>query len=50
MLADRILTLLTNPELAKKLGRSGKEYLNKKFSLERMVKEYFNLYQSLINK
>lgn len=45
VLAEKILTLLRNKELAKKLGQSGSEWVNQKFTVRSMIKNYQRLYK-----
>jgi sugar transferase (PEP-CTERM/EpsH1 system associated) len=47
-LADAIGWILSNPEEAKRFGSAAQENVRRRFSLERMVKEYDCLYQSLL--
>jgi glycosyltransferase involved in cell wall biosynthesis len=46
-LADAICELLLNPELSKRLAQNGQASVRDRFSLEKMVSEYHNLYKSL---
>jgi glycosyltransferase involved in cell wall biosynthesis len=43
-LSEKIEYLLDNKEIAKAMGRAGKERLKKEFSLEKMTEAYINLY------
>lgn len=43
-MADAIIKILQNSELAQKMGAAGRRRVEEKFSLERMVKEYEALY------
>ena len=43
-MADRILSLLSEPERAKDMGKKGAERINEHFTFERMLNEYLNLY------
>ena len=47
-LAERVLQLLDQPQLAMKFGKAGKQRLENRFSLERMTKEYVSLYRQLL--
>jgi sugar transferase (PEP-CTERM/EpsH1 system associated) len=49
-MADAIVKLLHNPELAQKMGEAGRRRVEEKFSLERMVKEYKDLYEECLAK
>jgi glycosyltransferase involved in cell wall biosynthesis len=46
-LARSIEVLLDNPILCKKMGSAGKERIRTEFSIDKMVKEYTNLYAKL---
>lgn len=46
-LATKILFILDNPETAHKLGSTGKHRLESAFNLERMTKEYIELYREI---
>ncbi|HER24528.1 MAG TPA: glycosyltransferase [Candidatus Atribacteria bacterium] len=45
--AERVLHLLKDPESAKKMGTSGKEYVRKNFLITRLLKDYLNLFNSI---
>ncbi|NMT63787.1 glycosyltransferase [Marinobacter orientalis] len=47
-LADHILGLLRDPELAKQLGAAGKELADQRHDLQRMIGAHVNLYYSLV--
>ncbi|RLG99177.1 glycosyltransferase, partial [Candidatus Bathyarchaeota archaeon] len=47
-MAEAIITLLKNKELAKKMGVAGRKRVEEKFSLERMVREYEEIYRNLL--
>lgn len=47
-LAEAILALLKNPAKARSMGVAGKKLVEKKFTVEAMVKSYEDLYQSLM--
>lgn len=47
-LADAILKLLDDPELAREMGRKGRVRLEKEFSVDRMVSQTEALYDRLI--
>jgi len=50
-LAEKIIkTLEMSEEERKKMGEHGRKIVEKKFSIEQMVKEYENLYQELLEK
>jgi len=46
---NKILILLNNPEICKGFGEKGYNYVKEKFSLEKMVKSYEELYLKIIN-
>ena len=48
-LAHAITTILSAPDLASRMGRSGRERLETHFSAERMAKETFEVYNDLLN-
>lgn len=47
-LADKVILLLKNPELAKQLGMRGKEMVTKKFDMEKMINSFESVYSDLI--
>ena len=47
-LARAVARLLRDPELSRKLGRSGREYVQRNFSFERLVREVDALYTELL--
>lgn len=49
-LADSIINLSANRELCRNLGDSGRNLINEKFSLQRMVQEYGDLYKCCLKK
>ena len=49
-LADALGVLLDQPELAKRLGATGRDIVLKKFSLESMVSAYLELYKRILKK
>ncbi len=49
-LAEAIIKLLKNPKLAAEMGRKGRERLEKKFSLEKMIKETEALYDLVVRE
>ncbi|MDB2248608.1 glycosyltransferase [Halorubrum ezzemoulense] len=49
-LARAIASLLEDPERQRELGRKGYERVLNKFSIERTVQEYMELYQDIISK
>ena len=47
ILADKILQLLLNPQLAADFGKAGRKRVEEAFSLEHMIQEYQSLYEEL---
>lgn len=45
--AFRIRQLLNNPEMAKKMGQNGKEYVKKNFLITRQIRDYLSIWYSL---
>lgn len=45
--AERVIHLLKDSEIAKKMGISGKEYVRKNFLITRLLKDYLILFNSL---
>ncbi len=45
--AKRVIHLLKDSEIAKKMGISGKEYVRKNFLITRLLKDYLSLFNSL---
>lgn len=50
ILAEHIIQLLRNPDLARSMGEAGYQRLVDKYSLERMVNSYEDQYSSLLEK
>ncbi len=48
-LANRLISLLENPEKAKKMGENGRKRVEKKFSLSAQLDKTLNLYKNLLN-
>jgi len=49
-MADAIMKILDNPELAKSMGRAGRKRVEQYFSLDRMVKDYTEVYEECLAK
>jgi len=49
-MADAIVKILRNPELAQKMGAAGRRRVEEKFSLDRMVGEYEELYEKCLSR
>ena len=49
-LAEKISFLLLNPQAMHQMGEKGKEIVNQKFNLERMVNEYIKIYFEVLDK
>ena len=47
-MAEAIIKILQNPELAKNMGQAGRKRVEEKFSLYRMVSEYRSLYEEIL--
>ncbi len=47
--AERIIQILKDPELAKKFGKNGQEKVRKKFLITRLILDYFDLLDDLLN-
>jgi trehalose synthase len=48
--AFRIRQLLNNPEMAKRMGKYGREYVRKNFLITRQARDYLSIWYSLENK
>lgn len=48
--AFRARQILNNPDMAKRMGESGKEYVRKNFLITRQIRDYLSLWYSLENK
>ena len=46
--AQRIVQLIENPDLAKKLGQAAKKTVREKFLMPRLLKDHLNLYKKLV--
>ncbi|MEA3326171.1 MAG: glycosyltransferase [Chloroflexota bacterium] len=46
-ISKKVLYLLENPVIAQRMGAKGKSIVNKRFSLEKMEKDYINLYREM---
>ena len=46
--AARIITLLQNPDLAKRMGRAGRESVRRKFLIPRLLRDHLSLYASMV--
>ncbi len=49
-LADKVIMLLSNPELGRKLGEYGKEMVIEKFSVESMISSYETTFLDLLER
>ena len=47
-LAKRIIQLIKNPELAKKLGETARETVKEKFLIPRLLRDYLKLFKELV--
>jgi glycosyltransferase involved in cell wall biosynthesis len=48
-LANKIIYLMENPEIAKEMGRRGREKIEKEFSLKIILKDMKNLYKEILD-
>ncbi len=48
MVAEKIICLLKDNHLASEMGKKGREYIKKKFSVNRMVNSYLSLYKEIL--
>jgi trehalose synthase len=46
----RIRQLLNNPEMSRKMGEAGREYIRKNFLITRQIRDYLSIWYSLENK
>ena len=46
--AERVLTLLKDPALAKRMGRAGREHVRERFLMTRYLKDYLMLFNHLL--
>ena len=44
-MAEAIIRILSDRDMAKRMGEAGRKRVEEKFSLERMVKEYQEIYE-----
>ena len=42
--------VLNNPEMAKRMGETGKEYVRKNFLITRQIRDYLSVWYSMENK
>jgi N-acetyl-alpha-D-glucosaminyl L-malate synthase BshA len=49
-IADRILYLLENPSVAKRMGRNGRELAEEKYNIEKRVDKIIEIYRKLLEK
>ncbi len=47
--AEKIVNIIQNPDKAKELGKSGKEYIRKNFLITRLMIDWIKQYQELLN-
>ncbi len=45
--AERILTLLKNPDLNRRMGEAGREHVRQNFLITRHLRDYLRLFQTL---
>jgi trehalose synthase len=46
----RIRQMLNNPEMSRKMGEAGREYIRKNFLITRQIRDYLSIWYSLENK
>ena len=46
--ADKIIYLMYNPEVAKEMGKRGREKILKEFSLDKVIKDMKKLYKEIL--
>jgi glycosyltransferase involved in cell wall biosynthesis len=49
-LADRIIRLLKDDELRKRLGENGREMVNSNFTVDKMTDDTLKIYESVLKK
>ena len=47
-IAEKLTFLLNRPKLAKKMGKAGRERIEKKFNLDNVIKKILKTYQQVI--
>jgi trehalose synthase len=47
--AERVIQIITEPDLAKKLGMEGKETVREKFLVTRILQDYLDLFEKILN-
>ena len=50
IMADKIIELIDNPELSKKMGLEGRERIKQHFNLDHMTTTYLDVYTKLLQK
>jgi len=50
LLADAVLRLLRDPDLARRLGHSGREYVQRRFGFDQLVEQIERLYSELLRR
>jgi glycosyltransferase involved in cell wall biosynthesis len=46
-MAGRLRQLYSEPSLGKIMGQNAREYVREKYTISRMLKNYYNLYNSI---
>jgi len=49
-LAEAILEILKNPELAKKMGENGRKLVERKYSWKKITKKVMGVYEEVLRK
>jgi glycosyltransferase involved in cell wall biosynthesis len=50
LLAEAVLEIITNPQLAAKMGEIGRKIVRERFSVDRMIDETLRVYQKVLSK
>ena len=48
--AERSLKILNDPELGKRLGRAGKEYVRTHFLMPRLLRDWLRIFTELLSR
>ena len=49
VISSALIKLISDPDLRKKFGKEGQKIVREKFTIERMINDYENLFQSIID-
>jgi glycosyltransferase involved in cell wall biosynthesis len=50
LLADRIVKLLVNPELRRRMGEEGRRRIERKFRMQNVANRYLDIYKGLLTE